>query len=249
MHKKDYQNKTSEIFYKIHSKATIKDLEKYKKNIISLIHKNLRGKDILEVGCGGRASGIYALSSYHPKSITAIDLSLKNVINTRMIAKRFGIKAIIKQGNAMSLDFADDEFDFVFSNGVVHHTPDPYQCFKELTRVLKPGHYLFLGIYGYGSIFGKIIHPFFKFISKLIPFDWIEKIVNRTGLLKSQENSILDLIYTPIQKTYNFSEILKWFKEFKDIKRLKSPKWFYRMPLLSKLIFGDGYIYVIAKKR
>jgi len=37
------------------------------------------------------------------------------------------------------LPFADGEFDFVSSQGVLHHTSDPLAILRELHRVLKPG--------------------------------------------------------------------------------------------------------------
>jgi len=248
--KNNIQEKTSEIFYRIHSQTSRKELDVYKKNILSLIEINyIKNKDLLEVGCGGRASGIYTLSSYNPKSITAIDASKKSVVNTRNLAKKLGIATNIKWGNAMNLAFKDSTFDFVFSNGVIHHTVDPYKCFCEMTRVLKIGGYLFLGIYGYGGIWGKIIHPFGMFLGKIIPFGFMEWLVNSTGILRSQEASILDLFYTPIQKTYRFVEIESWFKnDFYQIKKFKSPKWFYNISFISWFLFGDGYIYVIGKK-
>lgn len=37
------------------------------------------------------------------------------------------------------LPFANDSFDAVISVSVLEHTPTPYQLFREMARVLKPG--------------------------------------------------------------------------------------------------------------
>ena len=37
------------------------------------------------------------------------------------------------------LPFADESFDVVYSNGVLHHTPDTAGAIQEIHRVLKPG--------------------------------------------------------------------------------------------------------------
>jgi SAM-dependent methyltransferase len=43
------------------------------------------------------------------------------------------------QGDAESLPFCDRAFDFVYSHGVLHHTPDTAQAIREIYRVLSPG--------------------------------------------------------------------------------------------------------------
>jgi ubiquinone/menaquinone biosynthesis C-methylase UbiE len=44
-----------------------------------------------------------------------------------------------QEGNVLALDFPDNSFDIVFSNGVLHHTLDWTRGIAELVRVLKPG--------------------------------------------------------------------------------------------------------------
>lgn len=260
--KKQVEETTSDLFPRIHQKTTQKELDNYRRNISFITNQYtgrfklfdiIKNKNILEVGCGGRASGIYALENFHPKLTYAVDLSKKNVKNTYRLCKKFGFKnTVVIRSNALSLAFKDNTFDFVFSNGVIHHTIDPYKSFLEMVRVLSPNGYLFLGIYGYGGIWGKIIHPLGRFVGKIIPLRYTEKFINFTGLMKSQEFSILDWFYAPIQKTYKKEEILNWFKKngFDRFIKLKCPpnKWFYNMGILSYVLFGDGYIYVIGHK-
>jgi ubiquinone/menaquinone biosynthesis C-methylase UbiE len=50
-----------------------------------------------------------------------------------------GQAAEIVQGDAESLPFADESFDRVSSNGVLHHTPDMPAALREIHRVLAPG--------------------------------------------------------------------------------------------------------------
>jgi ubiquinone/menaquinone biosynthesis C-methylase UbiE len=258
----DHEGFTAELFPKIHSKTTSRDLQKIKDKIHYIINAYLgkHGKEsaeifnrssILEVGCGGRASGIISLESYKPQYITAVDLSDKNLENTLNICHEYGFKNVkVMKGNALRLDFLDNSFDFVFSNGVIHHTEDPRKCFLEMTRVLKPGGFLFLGIYGYGGIFGKLVHPVLRAIGRILPVSAMENFTNKTGIFRSSNNSILDICYTPIQKTFYYSEISEWFKDsgYSYITREISPKWFYRAGIISKILFGDGYIYVMARK-
>jgi ubiquinone/menaquinone biosynthesis C-methylase UbiE len=41
--------------------------------------------------------------------------------------------------DAKGLNFADGEFDTVFSNTILHHIPDPRPFLREARRVLRPG--------------------------------------------------------------------------------------------------------------
>ncbi|MCF6192358.1 MAG: methyltransferase domain-containing protein [Candidatus Hydrothermae bacterium] len=47
-------------------------------------------------------------------------------------------------GDAMALPFADCSVDVIFFNHVLEHVPDPEAALHELTRVLKPGGWLYL---------------------------------------------------------------------------------------------------------
>jgi ubiquinone/menaquinone biosynthesis C-methylase UbiE len=260
---KAVEAKTAALFPKIHQKSTADELDFYRRSIRYVIDQYaarfdvrivdyLCDKEILEVGCGGRASGIIALRDYLPRSITAIDLSPENVRLTREATSEFQEPHIlVSVGNALDLNFEDSRFDFVFSNGVIHHTVDMRRCFAELGRVLKSGGYLLIGVYGYGGLYGRIVHPAGMLAGKVIPFRWAEKFVNTTGIMKAQYTSLLDWFYTPIQEKHSAKEIAAWFAQegFGDAAFLGSLKWPFRMGLLSRALFGDGYLYAMARKK
>ena len=67
-----------------------------------------------------------------------------------MAQKRFqlyGINGAFFQADAESLPFPVDVFDFVYSWGVIHHTPDTEQAASEIMRVCKPGGHIFVMVY------------------------------------------------------------------------------------------------------
>ena len=49
------------------------------------------------------------------------------------------------------MPFADDSFDVVYSNGVLHHTPDTAGAVREIHRVLRPGGQARVMLYHRGS--------------------------------------------------------------------------------------------------
>lgn len=252
---------TGGLFQVIHSQTTRKDLIIYRRRLKRLLDQYrsrfnvpdfIENKSVIEVGCGGGASGIYALTPHHPRSIQAIDLSSQNAESTADICRKLGYQNVtVSQSNAMALPFEDDSFEFVFSNGVIQTAIDPYRCFKEISRVVKPGGYVFLGIYGYGGLFGKMIQPLAMSLGKVIPFRHMERLVRATGLFRSRDNSILDLMYCPKQDTYKKWEIERWFGDngFEDVISLKSEKWFFNLGILAKYLLGDCFIYTIGNKR
>ena len=52
------------------------------------------------------------------------------------------------QGSVLELPFPDNSIDLVFSNGVLHHTTNPFLGISEIRRVLKPGGSCWLYLYG-----------------------------------------------------------------------------------------------------
>jgi ubiquinone/menaquinone biosynthesis C-methylase UbiE len=109
------------------------------------------GKRVLEVGCG---AGYDALQ-FHAvgAEYTGIDLTFDNAVRTRAHLFPYGYRANVAQGDAEWLSFPDQSFDCVFSNGVLHHTPDIYRSLGEAYRVLRPGGRLWLIVYNRHSLF------------------------------------------------------------------------------------------------
>jgi len=90
---------------------------------------------ILEVGCG-QAKGLrYLANKNHIKqeNIFGIDQSPTAI----KFAKTRLPKANLKQGDAYSLDFTNNSFDFVLMMEVIEHLENPLKALKEAFRVLK----------------------------------------------------------------------------------------------------------------
>jgi ubiquinone/menaquinone biosynthesis C-methylase UbiE len=94
------------------------------------------GKSILEVGCGmGTDLLEYARGG---AIVTGLDLTPRHLELARLRFRLFDTKGTFINGDAENLPFSDDSFDYVFSNGVLHHTPDTQKAVNEIYRVLKP---------------------------------------------------------------------------------------------------------------
>ena len=114
-------------------------LEKGDNNFIASQFKKSIGhkKNVLEVGCGtGQLSNYFALGSNN--KIVALDPTLDSL----KIAKTFADKNNIPNIKFINADIfddvlSDDYFDFIWCNGVLHHTKDPYGAFEILIKSLK----------------------------------------------------------------------------------------------------------------
>ena len=100
--------------------------------------RQLEGKHLLEIGCGMGYDSLEFLK--RGVRVTAIDLTESAVQLTKAHFDVAGVKAQnVQVGNALSLPFADNTFDAVWSNGVLHATSDTPRAIAEARRVLKPG--------------------------------------------------------------------------------------------------------------
>ena len=110
----------------------------------------LRGREVLEIGCG---SGAHAkLIAESGARLTAIDLTEKAVALTRQRLRLYELAANVLQMDAESLSFPDRSFDFVWSWGVIHHSANTETIIREVARVLRPGGSVGIMVYNWHSI-------------------------------------------------------------------------------------------------
>jgi ubiquinone/menaquinone biosynthesis C-methylase UbiE len=100
--------------------------------------KLLKGKHLLEIGCGMGYDSLEFLK--RGVKVIATDLTPNAVEIARRHFEVEGVHAEeIRTANALDLPFADNTFDAVWSNGVLHATGDTERAIQEARRVLKPG--------------------------------------------------------------------------------------------------------------
>lgn len=98
----------------------------------------LRGKHLLEVGCGMGYDSLEFLT--RGVRVTATDLTPNAVKLARRHFEVAGVHAEdVRTANALELPFTDETFDAVWANGVLHATGDTARAVREVRRVLKPG--------------------------------------------------------------------------------------------------------------
>jgi len=99
-------------------------------------YEEFRGKQVLEVGCGmGTMAMLWA---QHGAKVTACDLNPVAVQQTTERFRLFGLEGRVMEADGGKLPFPDHSFDYVYSWGVLHHSPSLDVSIGELLRVLKP---------------------------------------------------------------------------------------------------------------
>jgi SAM-dependent methyltransferase len=181
------------------------------------------GKRVLDAGCGsGRFSWAFASMG---ATVFAVDQSPAGVMHTQRACAEFGNRVTVQRHDLTApLDLAPS-FDLVWSFGVLHHTGDTYGAFRNIARLVAPGGYLFLMLYG---------EPTGDDPGAFAYYAEVERLRRATAAMTLQERHAeierlkgrdvggwFDAVSPVINDTYSFHEIQLWLRRegFVDIKR------------------------------
>jgi SAM-dependent methyltransferase len=111
--------------------------------------REFAGARLLEVGCG-MGTDLLQFARGGAK-VTGVDLTPRSVQISRQHLDVYGASGDFAISDGENLPFADESFDVVYSNGVLHHTPDTAGAVREVHRVLRPGGQARVMLYHRGS--------------------------------------------------------------------------------------------------
>lgn len=159
------------------------------------------GKQVLEIGVGLGAD--HQRFAQAGAKLTGIDLTARAVAHTRRRLELFGFDSALSIGDAENLEFPTGAFDWVYSWGVLHHSPNTPKAISEVHRVLRPGGIAKIMIYHKWSLVGYML--------------WI-----RYALLRLRPWTTLAEIYalyleSPGTKAYSPREAKGLFAAFRDV--------------------------------
>jgi SAM-dependent methyltransferase len=158
----------------------------------------LYGKLVLDVGCGsGRFAEVALNAGAFVVALdysSAVDACYDNLLHYPGL--------LVIQADVYNLPFKLETFDFIYSLGVLQHTPNPEIAFAKLIQPLKKGGHLCVDFYEK------------SFKSALLPKYWLRpftKRMNKEKLFKLLNNRINGLMYSSrlLSKTPLIGHLLK----------------------------------------
>jgi len=227
---------------------------------------------ILEVGCGTGQTCIL-LSMTKTRTVFGTDIS----VNSLKLGNRFREQNRIKnlrflQMNLFRPIFKNEMFDVVICSGVLHHTSDPFTGFQSISKLVKKGGYIIIGLY---NKYGRTLTDFRRSIFS-ISGDSLMQLDSRLRDKNLTDNKkhtwFMDQYKNPHESKHTFDEVLSWFEktEFEFVSSIPSisgkpittnTKLFEtstkgtRLKRLSaqlKMVFSDkegGFYTIIARKK
>ncbi len=105
---------------------------------------------ILEIGAGMGTD--HAQFAKNGGVMHDIDLAAGHLKLARRNFELRGLHGTFLHGDAEAIPYPDGTFDLVYSNGVIHHTPNTACVVAEIYRVLKPGGRCIIMVYAENSL-------------------------------------------------------------------------------------------------
>jgi SAM-dependent methyltransferase/uncharacterized protein YbaR (Trm112 family) len=173
---------------------TDEDEWEYFKEGTGLGDHDLEGTVVLDAGCG--PAQVMRLISQHGAHV-AIGMDINEAVDGAFQASRHLPNVHIVQGNVFAPPFKQAHFDLVWSNGVIHHTPDAEGAHRSLSRYVKPGGLLYVWVYA------KRFNPF-RFTKDVLDFLRVtrlpEPILLRVARLFSYASIPLLRVYQAVRR-------------------------------------------------
>ena len=193
--------------------------------------QNFRDARLLEVGCG-MGTDLLQFSRGGARCV-GIDLTPRSIEITQHRFKLYGADGAFMISDGENLPFRDESFDVVYSNGVLHHTPDTEGAIREVHRVLRPGGIAKVMLYHRNS------------------WNYWVDVVLRHGVLRAEflrgrsTEEIMSRVIEfsdhdarPLVKVYSRRDARKLFSLFKDVKvdveQLTRPELMFLSPVVSE---------------
>ncbi len=162
---------------------------------------SLADRLVLDAGCGG---GRYArLLAEAGARVVGVDLS--SAVDKAAAHCAPYENALIVQGDLLAPPVADDTFDFVYSIGVLHHSPDARKAFAQIARKVKPGGRLAVWLYRRNTLPQELLNSALRAIAQRLSPQALERVAVGLGWLGG-----IPVLNKTLNKVVNFSNHPDW---------------------------------------
>lgn len=167
------------------------------------------GARILECGCGtGQLTNFLSIAS---RTVIGTDICFNSLKIAQTFKNRNDLeRAHFYQMNLFRPCFKPKSFDLVISNGVLHHTSDPFLAFKTISTLVKPKGYILIGLYHkYGRMMTDLRRLIFRITKNRFMF--LDPRTTKKDISLAKRNSwFIDQYKNPHESKHTVGEVLHW---------------------------------------
>ena len=167
---------------------------------------------VLEVGCGtGQLTNFLSIAH---RTVFGADMCVNSLRLGHEFKKKNGLERVgFYQMNLFRPIFKEETFPIVICNGVLHHTSDPFGGFQSISKLVKKGGYILIGLYNtYGRIITDIRRCIFNIFNDRWKFLDPRLRSKNVGDLKKL-TWFMDQYKNPHESKHTIGEVLKWFDQ------------------------------------
>ncbi|RIL06456.1 MAG: 2-polyprenyl-3-methyl-5-hydroxy-6-metoxy-1,4-benzoquinol methylase [Proteobacteria bacterium] len=194
------------------------------------------------IECGSGTAQLSNFLSLANRTVFATDLCMNSLRIGRDFAERHGLDRVgFVQMNLFRPAFRPGSFHLVVSNGVLHHTSDPFGAFRSISGLVKPGGYVLVGLY---HRYGRLVTDARRVLFRLSGdrFQWLDPNLRRESTSAAKKRAwFADQYQHPHESKHTIGEVLGWldavglrfvksipisrpFRTFADDERLFAPE-------------------------
>ncbi len=211
-------------FYGEHWAEYPLDLQKVFPHLERLFPEGVEGKRVLDAGSG---SGMVSIAfAKMGAQVTAVDISPGCIENGRRRAKEMGVDIRFIQADLTQLDLGE-QFDIIYSWGVLHHTPDAERAFYRLVDHLAPGGVIVIAVYlktwlsgfwNFSRVFYRNSPPFVRAAIRGMGTALVKAVDAIRGKpIETRGSSIPELVNdwfgVPHRTFHTYEEVFGWFEK------------------------------------
>jgi 2-polyprenyl-3-methyl-5-hydroxy-6-metoxy-1,4-benzoquinol methylase len=215
-----FYNKTPFPDYELDNFNSKEDLIAATYEFARLLDRSIpKNASIIDIGTGtGQLSAYLSLSR---KNVWGIDFSDSSLNKAKALKKKLKLDSwTLKKVDILDKKQISDiteKFDYVLSMGVLHHTGNAYQAFKNIQPLLKPKGHIAIGLYNtYGRLLLKkriyLSKTFYKNNNR-VKDEYIRMQIGDIGDKERARGWWNDQYRHPHETTHTVGEVMKWFSQ------------------------------------
>lgn len=142
--------------------------KQFKSWVYPLKADDFKNKEVLDAGCGMGRNSFWSLK-WGVKKLVAFDFDERSVACAKKNLSQFSNAEVLFK-NIYEIDW-QNQFDVVFSIGVIHHLENPRLAIAKLAQAVRPGGIILIWVYSRegNEWIVKYVNPVRKYITSKIP--------------------------------------------------------------------------------